>query len=125
MNNSVLVHFVGVFSEFDLYNDDILKAKLNSEFISDICHKYDTVYCIIYVKDQEEQHKFEELIATNVDLLTCKFIFVPYVKLEELLLEYPVLGSVTEYIDSNSSRLWTMHKSCPSVVCRHISYFLD
>jgi len=125
MENTVLVWFVGVFSQVDLYSTDIVNATLNEGLIREICGKYSTVYCIISIKDKEEQFKFEQLIASNEDLLKCKFIFIPYVNFSQVLTDCPTLGTVSTFIDSNSSRLWNMRKIYPKVECLHLSKFVN
>lgn len=125
MENSVLVWFVGVFSQVDLYSTDIANATLNTSLIHDICTKYSTVYCIISIKDKEEQFKFEQLVSKNEDLLHCKFIFIPYVNFSHVLTDCPSLGSVSTFIDSNSSRLWNMRNIYPNVECLHLSKFIN
>lgn len=125
MENSVLVWFVGVFSQFDFYSDDIVNATLNTNLIHDICTKYSTVYCIISTKDKEEQVKFSQLASTNEDLLKCKFIFIPYVHFSNVLTDCPTLGTVSTFIDSNSTRLWAMRNIYPNVECLHISKFIN
>lgn len=116
---------MGVFSQLDLYNEDISTAVLNTNLISTICDKFSTVYCLICVKDKNEQFIFEKLVSGNDDLKKCKFIFLPYVNFKQALIDCPSLGTVSTFIDSNSTRLWTMKSINPSVECLHISKFID
>lgn len=124
MNNSVLVWFVGVFSQVDLYSTDVVNATLNTSLIHSICEKYSTVYCIICIKDKSEQTLFEQLISSNEDLLKCKFLFMPYASFSQILTDCPALGSVSTFIDSNSTRLWNMRNIYPNVECLHLSKFI-
>lgn len=125
MENSVLVWFVGVFSQVDLYSTDIVNATLNTSLIHNICTKYSSVYCIISTKNKEEQVMFSQLASTNEDLMKCKFIFVPYLSFSQILTECPTLGTISTFIDSNSSRLWNMRNIYPNVECLHLSKFIE
>lgn len=125
LKNSALVWFVGVFSQLDLYSEDISTAVLNRNLINTICSSYSTVYCLICVKNKDEQFLFEKLVSDDSNLKKCKFIFLPYVNFKQVLIDCPSLGTVSTFIDSNSTRLWTMKSINPNVECLHISKFIN
>lgn len=124
-----LVWFVGVFSQVDLYNQDISTAVLNTNLIKKIVSTYDDVYCMICVKDQSEVEKFSLLASSNEDLKKCKLLFRHYGPLKDVLLskEFNDLfgDTLMYYIDSNTGRLGNMRDVFPHVKCIHVSKYLD
>lgn len=124
-----LVWFVGVFSQFNMYNQDLSKIVLNKNLIKKVREQYNEVYCLVCVKDRHEAQLLEKVFDSCEELKGCKLAFSGYCRFDDILMSkefYDLFGSsLTHFIDSSTFRLNDMSRIYKNVKCIHISEYLD